>query len=261
MIEYSYPSLWRDCVGAWCPSEDRFRDTRLHDLSGRNNHGTLTNMDPATDWVLSGSKMSLDFDGVDDRVALPIVMPYVGQKIVTICMWINFRSFVYDARYFQQWGAPSSDQAFIFSTSYLNGANSLQIATSTGTGSYSIGHSNGGILTTDTWTHIAGAVNQNTAQHSLYLNGIPIVCTMSHVSSNAIIQSSLPAAIGGEGTLCVNGLIDDIRLYNRALSTTEMSSLARRRGIAYETERRQRYKTATVGNNRKRSSRFLAFPA
>ena len=39
--------------GWWCPSLDDAGNgtTTLTDLSGNGNHGTLTNMDPATDWV------------------------------------------------------------------------------------------------------------------------------------------------------------------------------------------------------------------
>jgi len=43
----------------------------VHDLTGYGNHGTLTNMDPATDWVVGEHGPALDFDGSDDyaRVA------------------------------------------------------------------------------------------------------------------------------------------------------------------------------------------------
>ena len=56
-----YPELWRGCVGAWCPSLGPTGLT-LRDWSGFGNHGTLTNMDPGTDWVLSGGRYALDFD-------------------------------------------------------------------------------------------------------------------------------------------------------------------------------------------------------
>jgi len=40
----------------------------LYDVSGRGNHGTLTNMDPATDWVGSPDGWALDFDGSNDHI-------------------------------------------------------------------------------------------------------------------------------------------------------------------------------------------------
>ena len=62
--------------GWWCPSLDTAGNgtTTLTDLSGNGNNGTLTNMDAATDWVAdtdNGGVRALDFDGVNDYVALP----------------------------------------------------------------------------------------------------------------------------------------------------------------------------------------------
>jgi hypothetical protein len=46
--------------------------THYRDSSAFNNHGTLTNMEPATDWVWSDylQRWVLDFDGTDDRVVI-----------------------------------------------------------------------------------------------------------------------------------------------------------------------------------------------
>jgi hypothetical protein len=58
-------------VGYW--SFDEKEGTTAHDKTENLNHGTLTNMDPATDW-LSGSDCKqggcLDFDGSDDYVLI-----------------------------------------------------------------------------------------------------------------------------------------------------------------------------------------------
>ncbi len=42
--------------------------TRLTDYSGNGLHGTLTNMDPETDWVVGRAGLCLDYDGSDDLV-------------------------------------------------------------------------------------------------------------------------------------------------------------------------------------------------
>ncbi len=49
--EFEYPELRVGLVGAWWPPEAS--GGQFYDLSGYGNHGTLTNMDPATDWVIS----------------------------------------------------------------------------------------------------------------------------------------------------------------------------------------------------------------
>ena len=47
--EALYPNLWKDLAGLWVPGMGQTAGT-LRDLSGHGNHGTLTNMDIATDW-------------------------------------------------------------------------------------------------------------------------------------------------------------------------------------------------------------------
>lgn len=59
---------WDGLVGLWVPALGPTGNA-LFDLSGRNNHGALTNMDPATDWVGSEYGAALDFDGGDDYIA------------------------------------------------------------------------------------------------------------------------------------------------------------------------------------------------
>jgi len=60
------PEQWDGCVGLWSFQEGA--GTKAFDLSGYGNHGTLNNMDPATDWVASPYGRALDFD--DDYVSL-----------------------------------------------------------------------------------------------------------------------------------------------------------------------------------------------
>ena len=64
------PSLPRSLsiVGRWVPSAGA-TGFRLVDRV-RSNHGTLTNMDPATAWVASG-KVALDFDGSNYAIIVP----------------------------------------------------------------------------------------------------------------------------------------------------------------------------------------------
>jgi hypothetical protein len=51
--EAQYPRFFEGLVGAWCPSVTGPTGLSLYNLQGRNNTGTLTNMDAPTDWVRS----------------------------------------------------------------------------------------------------------------------------------------------------------------------------------------------------------------
>lgn len=67
--ESAYPQLWRGLVGAWVPSLGPTGGT-LYDWSGYRNHGTLTNMDAATDWTPGERGWKLDLDGSNDMISI-----------------------------------------------------------------------------------------------------------------------------------------------------------------------------------------------
>ena len=98
--EAEYPELWQGLVGAWSPCLSPRGGTVLRDLSGRGNHGTLTNMDPATDWVTSGGKTALDYDGSDR-----IVLGAVNAATWTWISWVNTTSYNTSIR--RIWGQAS----------------------------------------------------------------------------------------------------------------------------------------------------------
>jgi hypothetical protein len=78
-------------VGAWCPSFTGATGLQLADISGQANHGVLTGMDPGTDWVASGGKGALDFDGTDDYVVVPYSSSLSVSQL-TLAIWINRRA-------------------------------------------------------------------------------------------------------------------------------------------------------------------------
>lgn len=77
--ESAYPNLWKGLLGLWAPYLGPTGLT-LYDWSGYGRHGTLTDMDPATDWVASPHGSVLDFDGADDQVA-------VVPKFLSVAEW------------------------------------------------------------------------------------------------------------------------------------------------------------------------------
>ena len=56
------------------------------DVSGFDNHGTLTNMDPATAWVMTEKGWALDFDGSNDYVEFPSGLLGVAGSI---SLWVK----------------------------------------------------------------------------------------------------------------------------------------------------------------------------
>lgn len=77
-------------------------------------------------------------------------------------------------------------------------------------------------LEPNTWHHIAVTVNPS-GQHRYYLDGVQDGGTYSGSSGNANKSYSLWL---GRSDNFWNGLMDDVRIYNRALSAEEVRSLA-----------------------------------
>jgi len=74
------PHLWRDCVFAWNPSTDGSGDIAF-DRSGYGNDGTLTNMDPATDRVMTPYGWGLALDGDDDWISTPYLQDLANATV------------------------------------------------------------------------------------------------------------------------------------------------------------------------------------
>src|SRR3989344_4032944 len=74
-------------VGYWS-MEEGTGNSRTFDRSGNGNTGTLTNMDPLTDWVngATSTGQALDFDGSDDYVLTTLS---TALNDFTACAWFK----------------------------------------------------------------------------------------------------------------------------------------------------------------------------
>src|SRR3989344_4314444 len=79
-------------VGYWSMEEGK-GNSQTFDRSGKWNKGTLTNVDPLTDWVNSAtsSGQALDFDGSDDYILVPN-NPSFELTDGTISFWVKLNN-------------------------------------------------------------------------------------------------------------------------------------------------------------------------
>lgn len=199
-------------VGAWCPSVSGWGGTVLRDLSGQGNHGTLTNMDPATDWVVSGGYGALDFDGVDDYTLHPNVN--IGQT-PTLSFWMLHRGKVANQRVFSQGSSDNNFSVQLLSTGSVRGVlcgDGSGIAT---TGSTPVSSSE--------WTHVALSFFASVA--FLYVRGTLAVTTTLSGGLATLGNSSYKSQIGFGSGQPFDGLIADCRLYTRVLVPSEIRTL------------------------------------
>ena len=76
-------------MGAWVPALGNTGE-KLYDVSGNKNHGTLTAMDPATDWISDPMGPVLDLDGSSDYIDIPsTVFDWSGTNNWSAFIWIR----------------------------------------------------------------------------------------------------------------------------------------------------------------------------
>jgi hypothetical protein len=218
-------------------------------------------MDPSTDWVVSGGKGALDFDGSNDVVRCTVNNFLQKTTPFTLSAWVYAKSTNVQMNIFSTWkyNQQSGWQFFVDvsntpSVAFLSlGATYYQANSKT-------------LLSINKWTHIlCTSFGANFSNVEFFINGVnggkttPITNDPGALDSKSLSIGAREANVSYNDTF-LNGQIDDIRIYSRALSESEIRLLASERGIGLKPERlRNRYPAPTPSRNR--SSRFLGFPA
>lgn len=212
-------------AGHW--TFDQGSGTTANDAAGTNN-GTLTG-GPA--WVAGQSGKALDFDGVDDFVSYPANIEFDNGDF-TIAGWFkrngtesgpesgNFAIFA------QRTEATGNGNPVValFGRSGGTGFPAVQIRDNAGAAVTLAGVS---AVDDGVWNHVAAV--KTGIDIKLYVNGA-LNSTASHSLSGDFDAGATLRLIGKNryGTVdqsFSNGLIDDVRVYKRALSDADMASL------------------------------------
>jgi len=166
---------------------------------------------------------ALEFDGVDDYVDLGTLDVEEGTGL-TISAWINADDFDQDdGRIISKAnGTRGSSHYWMLST--IN-ETALRFRLRTGSSTTTL-KSDTGLLQPGVWYHVAATYDGSTMR--IYKDGVEVVSTGK--SGAVAIDPTVSVAIGnqpdGAGERPYDGLIDDVRIYNRALTQIEISALA-----------------------------------
>ena len=206
-----------DLVAHW--RFDETSGTTAFDASGNGHDGTIMG-DPQ--WVPGKLGGALEFDGSGDYVDCGSSPDFEIAVNITIACWIKVD--VFD----KTWQAiiTTSDSSWrVHRSSSSNniawGTTGLAPLDLTGTTDVSTGE----------WFHVAGVYNGT--QKLLYINGN---LDASSDSTGNITASSVPVYIGdnsGATGRFWDGLIDDVRIYKRALTETELLGVMSGGGAEY----------------------------
>lgn len=198
--------------------------TLCYDSSLYSNHGTLTNMDPATDWVDGHHGMALDLDGSNDYVILPAPIVH-GLSKWSLCAWAYPRNLGNNPYIIGAQGASGLFSWYSFLRTDVAGTLDNNFGDGTSSNSLSTA---GSVASLNSWNCIAYANDGSTCRR--FLNGIDAGSPLSH--SVGAISLSYNLFIGNlnltgspQASRYFNGLLADIRLYSRAFSDSEIWDL------------------------------------
>ncbi len=205
--------LNRGLIGWWLNAPPLQGGYTHFDLTGKH-HGKLTNMDPATDWIhhaRPGGFGALDFDGVNDAVTIPDHTD-LNPSAITISLWTNLRSLSGYGNFVEK----------DFNSGYrvrIEPDGKLRFLNNGG----SNGLTTTGTIAIDTWVFLAFTADG--FGFNAYIDG-----TLDRSGGAPYIQSAEVNDLhigsgfqGGAPFELINGQIDDVRLYNRALSADEIN--------------------------------------
>lgn len=211
--------LARGLVGRW--TFDEGMGSIARDVSGRGNHGTVMGDAKWTEGRIGGA---LEFDGTDDFVSIPNESSFDITGSVTVSAWIRVESFT------KTWQAIVTKGDRAWRLHRANDTKSVGFACSD-LSRGQVGDLYGKKVVADgRWHHVAGVLDGT--KTSIFVDG---TLDASAKSSPSISVNDFPVLIGenaqAKGRL-FRGLIDDVRIYDRALSVDELRALAKGGGAA-----------------------------
>jgi hypothetical protein len=197
-------------VGHW--NLDQGSGTIAYDSSGYSNHGTVY----GASWASGKVSGALKFDGVNDYVDCGNDETLDPTQAVTIEAWVIFNQL------------PSVAKHFMAIAGKSGGGTDLDLQAETdnrfkffiGPGDPNVAVSNT-VVETGKWYHIAGTYQANNFI-KIYVNGVLEKTTSIKIARNT---NSNKFCIGKSGVWpgrFFNGIIDEVKIYNRALSAEEI---------------------------------------
>ena len=199
---------------SWYPGEGNGRDI------GGGNNGALQN---GTTFAAGMVGQAFSFDGFDDQIVVPNNANQNGGTQITIDAWVNMSSSGH-GRPIAQKRSVSNIGGYTFETtnSPFGPDNGLQWAIMIG-GVYQVLQTPANVLPLSSFHHVAATYDGTTMR--IYVDGVE---KANMPASGTIDPRTDPLVIGRNVTnpsIDWQGLIDELEIYNRALSSSEIAAI------------------------------------
>jgi hypothetical protein len=221
-------SVTRGLVGHWTFDGSDIVGGSVQDKSGQGNNGNLLNVATSSFYTLGKVGQSAGFDGVNDCASFgqPTALNITGA--VSVAAWVRPSSSLLNRQIAGKStpGGGAVNQQYVL---YDIGSNRLRFAVSNGISPLTADATSNS-SPNNVWTHVVGTFD-GVDTVKIYLNGSEINSNTS-AAYGALQDSGRNFMIGGThgGSVCSSGYfdgkIDDVRVYNRALTAAEIAKLA-----------------------------------
>jgi len=208
-------------VGYWAMNEGR--GSTVGDSSGNGNTGTLV---AGPIWANGKRSNALTFSFASTSYAnIPLASNFnFGSGNMTVSGWVK-------ATFANDGGGVVTKGSGVFNGGGVgwavrernSGARRIEFCINDGIGVCNrVSNSNAGALTANTWYFFAFTYVRSTGEVIAYLNDLAPV---TNTNSTGTYTDSYAMQIGNSGDGSIDGSVDDVRLYNRVLSATEIAAL------------------------------------
>jgi hypothetical protein len=216
----------------WWTFDGKNLVNNVADSSGQGNNGNMVGFGATSSAVVTGKVgQALNFNGSSNLVRIDSIANKIGTGDVTFSAWYKVNKApstdLEEDDIINLGDAPSNNDIRLLAT-YQNSAPSphtyFEYLIHTSSGWYASSPAYVTPIKQNMWYFLTGTLSVSSGA-KLYLNG-NLVSSVSVVTTRGATQSLL-AAIGGfsGGNFYANGSIDDVRIYNRVLSATEVKQL------------------------------------
>jgi len=208
------------CVGAWLFDEDD--GDIATDSSGNGNDGELMGN---PEWVEGKFGSALEFDGASSHVSVPNSESLNPTKEISLVAWIYPKGFTADGN-----GLLTKDGQYILGLNWPQGGNAEKLSLWLTIGGWILFASDDSI-SADSWSHVA--VTYDGSTKNLYINGNLAKSKVSFGADQkgdiATSANNILIAQGntGVGAQAFTGIIDEIAIFNIALTENDIKEFTR----------------------------------
>lgn len=197
------------------------------DQSGNGNNGTAQGGMGTVADTSNGGSFAYEFDGVDDWIECS--GPTGNSGSFSLSMWVNRSASISTATTVAaQYDTSASDRYWFVQQKSFSTGNTFVTYPVASTSSGRVDSETTSAPSTGTWYQLTALYDSAAGEQRLYIDGVLVDTDTSTGFQATTIGLSLGSL---DGTQNWAGKLDDVRLYDRALTQAEITHLASSRGV------------------------------